>query len=283
MAEPDFQDELTSVAAALASACAQGLDRLDAQLLLLHALEKSPHERAWLLAHDQQQLTRPQIAAYVTSTRQRLAGIPLAYIVGHQEFYGLSLRVDRRVLVPRADTETLVDWALELLGKPAAARVIDLGTGSGAIALALKSVLPQLAVSAVDRSADALAVASANAASLGLSVDFLQGSWLEPVTGEFDLILSNPPYVAPDDSHLAALHAEPLQALVAEEDGLADLRQIIESAPDHLMAGGWLLLEHGYDQADAVKALLSSRGYAQVGGRRDIAGIWRCSGGQWMG
>jgi release factor glutamine methyltransferase len=185
------------------------------------------------------------------------------------------------VLVPRPDTETLVEWALELppTGLPHPA-VLDLGTGSGAIALALKAARPAWQVTALDYSADALAVARTNAKRLGLAVHFLQGSWLQGVAEKFDTIVSNPPYIAADDSHLAALTHEPLQALASGPDGLDDLRAIITQAAAHLHPGGWLLLEHGYDQALAVRGLLTQAGFAEVQSRQDLAGIERCSGGQ---
>ncbi len=283
----------------------QSLDRLDAQLLVLHVLGRGGQERAWLLAHDTDALPEAAQATLQAAVLRRAAGEPLAYITGHKEFFGLDLQVDARVLVPRPDTETLVEWALELLD-PAApvdaalaratppasatptaasqtARVIDLGTGSGAIALSLKHTRPDLQVSAVDFSADALSVARANAQRLRLEVEFEQGNWLAGVKGRFDLIASNPPYIASADHHLAALKHEPLQALASGADGLDDIRTIIRQAGAHLLPGGWLVLEHGYDQAAAVRALLSSAGLHQVQSRRDLAGIERCSGGQWPG
>ncbi|MGC3987706.1 MAG: peptide chain release factor N(5)-glutamine methyltransferase [Pseudorhodoferax sp.] len=263
----------------LAAAAARGLDRLDAQLLLLHALGRDANDRAWLLAHDQDIPTPEAVQRFDGHAARRLAGEPVAYLLGEKEFFGLPLQVDARVLVPRPDTETLVEWALEHL--PAGGSVIDLGTGSGAIALALAHARPDALVAAVDRSADALAVASANARRLGLRVQFLQADWLQGVGGPYDLIVSNPPYIADADPHLAALVHEPLSALAAGADGLDDLRTIVADAPAHLAPGGWLLLEHGHDQAEAVCALLRARGFVQTGSRMDLAGIARCSGGQW--
>lgn len=275
---------------ALASAQTLGLDRLDAQLLLLQALEKSAQERAWLLAHDTDLLSEEQTARYQTLCLRRAKGEPVAYIVGHKEFFGLDLQVDSRVLVPRPDTETLVQWALDVLavaehGPPH--DVLDLGTGSGAIALAIcqvcRSADRPARVVAVDASADALQVASDNAARLGLPVEFIQSHWLDEVSGHFHLIVSNPPYVASGDPHLDALTHEPLQALAAGPDGLNDLWHITRNAPRHLFTGGWLLLEHGHDQAAAVRALLADHGFTRVQSRKDLAGIERCSGGQWPG
>lgn len=279
-----------SCAQALAAAQTLGLERLDAQLLLLHALGKPADARAWLLAHDTDLLPEEAAAAFRAMSLRRAAGEPLAYIVGSKAFFGLTLQVDARVLVPRADTETLVDWALEVLkfpNMPAAPDILDLGTGSGAIALAiahsLKTAGRQGRVVAVDASADALAVARDNAARLGLGLDFIQSHWLEEVSGHFHLIVSNPPYIASADPHLDALTHEPLSALAAGPDGLDDIRAIARHAPDSLLPGGWLLLEHGYDQAAAVRELLAGEGFEQVQSRQDLTGIERCSGGLWPG
>jgi release factor glutamine methyltransferase len=270
-----------NLAQALAAAPALGLDRLDAQLLLLHVLGRAPHDRAWLLAHDSDELNDSAMAAWTLAAQRRAGGEPLAYITGHKEFFGLDLLVDARVLVPRPDTETLVEWALDVLAPQSGAAAIDLGCGSGAIALALKATRPDVGVSAVDASGEALALARANAQRLGLDVHFSQGDWLAGITRRFDLIASNPPYVAEGDPHLIALTNEPERALTSGIDGLDDIRRIIQQAPACLHAGGWLLLEHGYDQADAVRGQLTQAGFAQVQSRRDLAGIQRCSGGQW--
>jgi release factor glutamine methyltransferase len=270
---------VSTVSQLLAAAAARGLDRLDAQLLLLHALGRDVHDRAWLLAHDQDVPAPEQRQRFEADGTRRLAGEPVAYLLGHKEFFGLALQVDARVLVPRPDTETLVEWALAQL--PPAGHVIDLGTGSGAIALALAHARPDAAVTAVDRSADALAVARANAERLGLAVQFVQGDWLQGLAGRYDLVVSNPPYIAEADPHMDALGHEPRGALVAGADGLDDLRTIVGSAGAHLRPGGWLLLEHGHDQAETVCALLRAQGFGEVHSRSDLAGIARCSGGQW--
>lgn len=259
-----------------------GLARLDAQMLVLHALGRPLHDRAWLLSHSD--LSLPAEAQHVLdeAVQRRLAGEPLAYITGRKEFFGLDLQVDARVLVPRPDTETLVEWALEVLAPTSEAAVVDLGTGSGAIALALKASRSDLQVSAVDFSGDALAVAQANAQRLRLQVHFSQGSWLSGMQGRFHAIVSNPPYIREGDEHLPALHHEPRQALTAGTDGLDDIRTLIAQAPAHLLPGGWLLLEHGYDQAEAVRLLMQAAGFAQAQSRPDLAGIARCTGGMWV-
>ena len=228
---------------------------------------------------------------------QRLSGVPVAYLTGHKAFYGLDLRVDARVLDPRPDTETLVDWALDVLrashpsgngaasnGRPAA-RVLDLGTGSGAIALALAHALPQATVCAVDASVAALAVARANAERLALPVQFHLGDWfagLPACAGRFDCIASNPPYIRDDDPHMPALQHEPRQALTSGADGLADIRTIVAGAPAWLVRGGWLLLEHGWDQHAQVQALLAAAGFSDIASRQDLAGQPRCTGGRWL-
>ncbi|MDZ4074080.1 MAG: peptide chain release factor N(5)-glutamine methyltransferase [Hylemonella sp.] len=266
---------------ALAAACsALGLERLDAQLLLLHALGRPQNDRAWLVAHDSDPLAPDAEMRYINLTRRRAAGTPLAYLTGQREFYGLTLQVDARVLDPRPDTETLVDWALEHLAPQGS--VVDLGTGSGAIALALKSQRPAARVEAVDTSPEALAVAQANAQRLALEVAFHAGNWLEGLQGTFELIVSNPPYITEDDPHLENLGHEPRLALTSGPDGLDAIRAIVKQAPARLQPGGWLLLEHGWDQAAAVRALLAQAGFREVQSRRDLAGIERCSGGQWQ-
>jgi release factor glutamine methyltransferase len=267
-----------SVAACLRQAQGLGLARLDAQILLLHALAQPLHDRAWLLAHDTEVLNEAQQHNWDQALQRRLQGEPVAYITGHKDFFGLTLAVDARVLDPRPDTEILVEWALELLPPGPTGRVLDLGTGSGAVALALQHQRPAAQVTAVDASVNALAVASANAQRLNLPVKCVLSHWMDAVTGPFDLIISNPPYVAEGDPHLAALTHEPLSALTSGVDGLDDIRQIIAQAPSRLAPGGWLLLEHGWDQAAPVQALLRRAGFEEVQSRRDLGGIERCTG-----
>lgn len=269
-----------TITQALVTAQTLGLDRLDAQLLLLHALAKPNAERAWLLAHDADELPETVADVFRSVSLRRAAGEPLAYIVGYKEFFGLRFSVDARVLVPRPDTETLVQWALDILKNVASPAVLDLGTGSGAVAIAVAHSLA-CKVTATDFSEDALAIASQNARQLGVDVQFVHSYWFEKVSGHYHVIASNPPYIARADPHLAALAHEPLSALAAGNDGLSDIRQIVQRAPRHLLSGGWLLLEHGYEQASAVCELLSQHGFRQVQSRIDLAGIARCSGGQW--
>ena len=269
-----------SVSDALRQARGLGVDRLDAQLLLGDTLGQS---RSWLLAHDDALLSAAQLALWQTRLTRRAAGEPVAYLLGEKEFHGLRLSVSAAVLVPRPDTEVLVDWALELLGGSLATierpSVVDLGTGSGAIALAVKHGQPRAAVLATDNSAAALDMARQNALRLRLEVEFAAGSWWDAVAGRrFDLVLSNPPYIAAGDPHLAALHHEPSVALTPGGDGLDALRELIAHAPQHLAPGAWLLLEHGYDQADAVQQLLRERGFDAIETRHDLGAQPRCTG-----
>ena len=279
--------ELATPADFLQRAREVGIDRLDAQLIACAALGVP---RSWLLAHDRDPLPAEHLPRLLDWLRRRAEGEPLAYLVGDQGFFGLTLEVSPQVLIPRADTEVLVEWALEVMdplsrrqrpGEPL--KVVDLGTGSGAIALALASQRPDADVTAVDFSPTALAVAQANAQRLGLGrVRFLQGSWLSPLAGErFDLIVANPPYIAEGDAHLAALRHEPLSALTAGPDGLDDLRLIAQQAPGHIHENGWLLLEHGFDQAEAVQQLLQDAGFTDVSTRFDLGPQPRCTGGRW--
>ncbi len=271
---------MPTVALAMREARALGLDRLDAQLLLAAALGRP---RSWLLAHDDAALTPPQQRHFAAHCERRVRGEPVAYLLGEKAFHGLTLHVDLNVLVPRPDTETLVDWALDVLraGSPRPA-VLDLGTGSGAIALAIAQAHPAAQVCATDISAAALAVAHANGKRLGLAVEWLPGDWWAPLAGRhFDLVLANPPYVAADDPHLDTLAHEPRCALTPGGDGRSALRAISAQAGAHLNGGGWLLLEHGYEQATAVQAMLRDAGFGAIETRKDLAGQLRCTGGRW--
>jgi release factor glutamine methyltransferase len=262
----------------LERARAAGVARLDAQCLLAHQLGRP---RTWLLAHDDEPLS-PLVQRQADADLARhVAGVPLAYLVGEREFHGLVLQVNADVLVPRPETEGLVDWAWALAAQSPLPRLADLGTGSGAIALACKHRMPGFDVWASDRSAAALAVARANAQRLQLPVTWVEGDWWHPLAGQrFGIVVSNPPYVAEGDTHLPALRHEPQMALTAGTDGLQALRQIVAGASVHLVAGGWLLLEHGFDQAAAVAALLEAAGFEQIETRSDLAGLGRLTGGR---
>lgn len=264
----------------------QGLDRLDAQLLMLWAHERPLNQRAWLLAHDQDMIQEETYAKWLQLVNRRLNQEPLAYIVGQQDFYGLQLQVNPAVLIPRPDTETLVEWALELaplFSQTLDQNLLDLGTGSGAIALAFKSQQKSWFCTAVDASEAALQVAVHNSHHLNLPVEFILSDWCNNIskTRQFSLIVSNPPYIVPNDSHLAHLQFEPISALVAENQGLADITQIVHQATLHLRNGAYLLFEHGYDQAEQVRQLLIQQGFSQVQSRQDLGGNWRCTGGCW--
>ena len=257
--------------------------RADAVLLLAAALGR---DRAWLYAHADAMPEPAARAQFDQWLGRRADGVPVAHLLGRQEFWSLPLAVTADTLVPRPETERLVELALERIAPRSAQALLDLGTGSGAIALALARERPSARVTAVDREAGALQVARRNAARLGLErVRWLRGDWFSPVRGErYALIASNPPYLAADDPHLqSGLRHEPRQALVAGSDGLDDLRVIIAAAPPHLEDGGWLLLEHGLTQAVAVRNLLLARGFTQVQTWQDLEARDRVSGGRWDG
>ena len=271
----------TRVAALLEAARSAGLDRLDAQLLLAAVLGRP---RTWLLAHDDVCLPAEAETRWRALLGRRAAGEPLAYLLGEKEFHGLALRglSGGAGAAPRYRDPGRMGAGT--LPTDTAATVVDLGTGSGAIALALASSRPLARVTAVDASESALAVARRNGQRHGLAVRWLVGDWFDGLTGErFGLIVSNPPYIAEGDPHLAALQHEPIQALTSGADGLDALRHIVAAAPVHLEPGGWLLLEHGHDQAEAVCALLARAGLSDPRTRRDLAGLPRCSGAQMPG
>lgn len=256
--------------------------RLDAELLMSQVLSWS---RARLIVERDFMLSDAQQEQFQALCARRRAGEPLAYITGEREFWSLPLSVTPDVLVPRPDTESLVERALHLLEGTNAPRVADLGTGSGAIALALASERPDARITGIDASEAALLVARKNAQLLNLErVHWLCSDWFTQLEGQrFDLLVSNPPYVAEDDPHLQALRQEPRQALVADDDGLADLKQLIREAPAHLVAGGWLVLEHGWQQDLAVRQCLEAQGFAEVATDRDYSGNPRVSFGCWNG
>ena len=265
---------------ALQQSC-RDIDDIDARILLQHVLHVS---HAHLIAHaDEQTLDSKQAQSFRRLTERRVQGEPVAYLIGKREFYSLGFTVTPAVLIPRPETELLVDLALARIPLDLPWKILDLGTGSGAIALALAKHRPLANIVAVDFSADALAVAKTNASELGVNnVRFVEADWFDDFNGErFDLIVSNPPYIADSDPHLAQgdLRFEPLMALAAEGEGLDCIRSIIAAAPAHLAAGGALLLEHGYDQAEACRQLLSEAGFVRTFSRPDLAGIPRVSGG----
>lgn len=256
------------------------LDPLENRILLCEATGLS---RVQLITQGDRPLAPDEAARLDDLVARRLRGEPIAYIVGRREFFGLDFQVGPAVLIPRPDTELIVELALERLPRNAP-RLLDMGTGSGAIAVAVAHTRPDADVTALDVSPDALAIAQANAAANGARVRFLHSSWFDALAAGdiFDVIASNPPYIAAGDEHLAQgdLRFEPPGALTDHADGLSALRSIIAGGPRHLAPGGWLLLEHGYDQAAAVRTLLSDAGYTNVQSWRDLAGIERVSGGR---
>lgn len=257
-----------------------GTARLEIQMLLQKVLTVG---RAYLFAHPERMLNEAEEAAYQALLQRRLAGEPMAYILGEREFFGLNLGVTNATLIPRPDTELLVELALERIAQNGM-RILDMGTGSGAIALAIAHQRPDAEVWACDASPAALEVASANAQRLGLArVHFIESNWFSALSGQrFHIIASNPPYIAAADHHLSQgdVRFEPMSALASGTDGLDDIRRIVSQACAHLEQDGWLLLEHGYDQAAPVRELLRAAGLTAVFSAKDLAGIERCSGGQ---
>ncbi|MEE4278477.1 MAG: peptide chain release factor N(5)-glutamine methyltransferase [Halieaceae bacterium] len=275
---------MARVAELLAEAALDGDEaRREAELLLCRALDKP---RSYLFAWPEAEVDELPASIYRSWVGERRRGVPVAHLLGEREFWSLTLAVTGATLIPRPDTEILVEWALEL-PLPDDAKVVDLGTGSGAIALALASERPDWRVTATDSSPEALLVARANGARCGLDgVRFAEGSWFDGLGDEtFDLVLSNPPYVAAGDRCLVTgdLRFEPRTALVADDNGYADLAAIIAAAPQHLQANGYLLLEHGNGQGAGVRARLEAAGFAAVSTRRDLAGHERVSAGRWSG
>ncbi|MGE5467700.1 MAG: peptide chain release factor N(5)-glutamine methyltransferase [Ignavibacteria bacterium] len=269
---------MTTIAAALAAA--RGVvPAAEARLLLRHLLGCSA---VWLETHRDDKLTAEQAEAFSEIVACRAAGEPIAYLVGHREFYSRDFAVTPAVLIPRPETELLVDLAKAALADVVAPRALDLGTGSGCVAITLALELPSASVAAVDVSPEALAVARANAAALGARVRFVESDWFAALAPErFDLIVANPPYIAEGDPHLTAgdLRFEPETALHCGPDGLGAIRGIVADARRFLVPGGRLYLEHGYDQAHEVARLLSAAGYLDLEQHRDLAGIVRVSGG----
>lgn len=272
-----------SIAALLARAELPGSDTaaLDAELLLAHVLGKP---RTYLKTWPERELDSAQLQAFEALMARRRVGEPVAYLLGQQGFWNLDLKVSPATLIPRPDTERLVEVALQL-ALPDKARVLDLGTGTGAIALALAVERSGWRVTGCDLQPEAVELAERNRQLNGIgNADFLRSDWFAGLAGQrFDLIVSNPPYIASDDPHLGQgdVRFEPASALVSGDDGLTDLRHIVEQSPNHLQSCGWLLLEHGWEQGGAVRELLSSRGFGAVTTWQDLAGHERISGGQW--
>ena len=261
-----------------------GLEKSEAfnemKVLMRHILSV---DVAWLISHENDALEVNQQAAFEALVQRRLDGEPIAYILGSREFYGLQLKTTPATLIPRPDTETLVEAALAKIPESSKLDVLDLGTGTGAVALAIAKNRPHCKVRAVDASSSALSVALDNVQFLKLeNVRLLESNWFSNLQNEkFDVIVSNPPYIAQDDEHLKQgdLRFEPISALASGKDGLDDIRKIIQDAPQYLKPNGWLMLEHGYDQAEAVSALLSERGFSQIAHAKDIAGTLRVTFG----
>jgi release factor glutamine methyltransferase len=250
--------------------------KLEAQILLKHSLNVN---RAWLISHENDVLEQGATTGFQALLNRRIEGEPVAYILGKREFYGLEFKATSATLIPRPDTETLVEAALEQIPLNKPCRVLDLGTGTGAIAIAIAKHRPLAQVTAVDASAAALAIAQENARNLGASnVQCVLSHWFNELSGQtFDVIVSNPPYIAEADPHLnqGDLRFEPGSALVAGTDGLDCIRQIIEQAPQHLEPQGWLMLEHGYDQAQKVADLMKAAGYSAISSVADLSGVFR--------
>jgi release factor glutamine methyltransferase len=255
---------------------------VDVRLLMQQVLNVN---HAWLISHASDVLSAAQMDAFNTLFQRRLAGEPMAYILGQREFYGLDLKTTSATLIPRPDTETLVEAALAKIPVDKKFSVLDLGAGTGAIALAIASKRPLANITAVDFSEEALKVAEENVKALKLNhVGFMQSNWFDAMDNHhYDLIVSNPPYIAKDDVHLKQgdLRFEPVSALASGADGLDDIRIIVKQAPQYLNRKGWLMLEHGYDQAAAVASLMSERGFTQVSHSLDLAGIQRVTIGCW--
>ncbi len=274
---------MTTIAATLAAA-RHVLPAAEARLLLAHVLGRNT---AWLEAHREEVLDPATAARFAALVQRRGAGEPVAYLVGRREFYGRDFAVTPEVLIPRPETELLVELALEKLGDKVGsggtARLLDLGTGSGCLAITLALELPGMQVTAVDVSPAALTIARRNAARLGAEVAFFESDWFAALPPQsFELIVANPPYVAADDPHLAQgdLRFEPAAALTDHADGLTAIRRIVAEAPRWLGEGGWLFFEHGWDQGDAARELLCAAGFEAIEQRRDLAGIVRASGGR---
>lgn len=263
---------------------ALGLDRraasLEARIMLAFAAGQN---QSWVMAHERDVLAPGEQSGYQVMLERRLAGEPIAYIMGKREFFGRTFHVTPDVLIPRPETELLVELALEKCKSLNSLEFLDLGTGSGCVAITLSLRCPVARVTAVEASFQALELAKKNANTLGANVEFLQGHWLDPVVERrFDIIVANPPYVSPQDPHLhlGDVRFEPIKALIAQEEGLAEIKTIVNQAKCHLKSGGCLMLEHGYDQSVKVRALMNDAGYVQIETWRDLGGIERVTAGK---
>jgi release factor glutamine methyltransferase len=272
---------MTDVRTAMQLAMERLHERVDAELLLTHVLGKP---RSWLIAHGNDELDEARAQQFALLVDRRSAGEPVAYLLGRRGFWSLDLDVTPATLIPRPETELLVELALERLPLNKSTRVLDLGTGSGAIALAVASERPQAHVTATDASANALAVAQRNAQRHNImNVSFVHGDWYAPLNDlRFDIIVSNPPYIESDDPHLRQgdLRYEPLSALASGADGLDDIRRIVRAASSHLLHNGWLMFEHGWNQGNAARLLLCSMGFVEVFTAQDIEERDRVTGGK---
>jgi len=259
------------------------LPRNELRMLLGHVLQR---EYAWLIAHDLDALDDSAAAQLETLVGRRVAGEPIAYLLGEREFYGRNFRCTPAALIPRPETELLVDVALTRIAPNESVRILDIGTGTGCIAITLALERPQASVTAIDVSPDALALARENAQRLGATnVEVVESNWFAALAddAQFDLIVSNPPYIVPGDAHLTQgdLRFEPAVALADAVDGLESYRQLLRGAGKHLHRGGWLVVEHGFDQGDSVPALFRAAGFAQVDMLRDLADMPRVTLGKW--
>ena len=262
-----------------------GIDRNEAAYLLRSVTGRT---LAQIAAHSDERLTGKQARRFLKLVKRRRKGEPVAYLIGYREFYGFDFEISPAALIPRPETELLVELALDRIADQVPARVLDLGTGSGAIGISIAALRPLVTLVALDRSVDCLALARRNAQKLLADpkrISFVRSDWYQALDSErFDLIVCNPPYVARADPHLEQgdLRFEPRAALEAGDDGLDAIRRVVAQAPQHLAAGGWLLFEHGYDQAETVRALLQSAGFSDLLAERDLAGIMRVAGGRWL-
>ena len=257
-----------------------GLDPVDARALLRHVIGR---EEAWLISHPDEPLSAKEQEAFAKLRARRSAGEPVAYLTGSREFFSLAFKVTPAVLIPRPETELLVETALERIPVDAPWQVLDLATGSGCVAIAIARQRPRAQVTATDVSPAALAVARENAARHGVNIEFAESDWFAALSGQrFDLVVANPPYVAEGDPHLdeGDLRFEPRNALVAGPAGLDGIEVIVEQSPRHLAAGGWLLFEHGHDQGACSRVLLTAAEYDDIATFRDLADIERVSGGR---